>query len=357
MSEYKPSFPNERKIVEEAHEVNEKVDAHFLSPKTDKSRSKSEIAHKIIKEMPSKPVRFSAFSGEDLEWMKGLRKGGVRLLEDGFLEIKRWDKTAGQDPEKISQKVDGINSAIRMQDHILEQYGLQSSAKPGEVEQLESIQEIIDKADQLLNRWKMARSDEKEEIQTELAKIVLQLESCRNEFKVNVRDQAEEVVGLRDSRGRENPSALAARTVAALNNLEKRFGEMRIIKPRIAMRKELLVFEKKRSEMHIRRAASQVALVLHHTVFKDLPSSGPAGRIQDYEMQYLDLAIGKALHHLQNIYVAPYKQQADQAEFVLLQNVKRFLKSKKSLLDNRESLRANLQDVLGILNSDMSKFG
>lgn len=356
MPEFKQEFPHKKEIIEEAHRVNEQVDEYFENPKTRKDKTKDEVAHEIIKEMPSKPIGLRGLSKEEIGWLNNLREGGVKILTDGFLEITRWEREDGA-IIKIRQKVDGINSAIRMQDHILEQYGLQKGKKSGEVEQLESIQEIIEKANRLLNHWKIAKPKEKEKIQQELADVILQLEYCRDEFKIKTKDQVEEVVTLRDSRERENPPALAARTISALNNLNKRLGEIQIIKPLIAMRREILVFERRRQESYIRRAANRVGMVLHHQVFSERADSNPERFIQDYEPEFLDQEIGRAIYNLEKVTVAPYKQLAEQVKFFLLQNVKKFLKSKRDIISNRNSIKDGLVDALNILNSDLSDLG
>ena len=53
MAEHLPQFPNQEGLTEEAHKVNEDVDKHF---KTNKRKTRSEIAHRIVKEIPSSRI-------------------------------------------------------------------------------------------------------------------------------------------------------------------------------------------------------------------------------------------------------------------------------------------------------------
>lgn len=355
MAEIKPQFPN-KKTIEEAYGVNELVDEYFKNPKTKKNKTPSEVAHQIIKERKSRSIWTRNLSPEERVWLDNLRAMGIQILNDGFLEIIRWDSNEGT-KIPIRQKIDGINSAIRMQDYILEKYGLQRSRGGGEIEQLESIQKIIEKANQLLNNWKRSTPREREKIQQELANIVLQLEYCRNEFKIETRDQIDEVVGLKDSRDRENPMALAARTIAALNNLDRRLTEIRAIKPRIALRREILIFEKRRQQNYIKRAIGKIGFLIHHQIFGKSANSNPERFIEDYEIRFFNKSIREIIFNLEKVSILPYKQQAEQAKFFLLQNVKRFLVSKQSIITNREFIKKSLLDVLNILKSDMENLG
>lgn len=362
MLENKPSFPGEEKAHKEALEINEQVDRHFENPRVSKSKSKSEIAHGIIKDKINRPVHISRHTPlEKLEpeerWIGYLYERGITVLTDGYLEIERWDKSIDSPAKRVRQKIDGINSAIRMQDHILEQYGQGAKENVGEMEQIESIEEVVEKANLLLARWKLATRQEKEEIQQELIGIVLQLEHCRNEFKVEARDQAEKISDLTDSLGRENPNALSARTIAALNRLEKRMDEIHSILPIIAMRKELLALEKRRQESYIKKATSHLSILSRHGIFSERAASHPESFIHDFEVEFLNVELRKALHNLGLAIISPYKQQADQAEFFIKQDILKNVRTKKSIITNRATIKEKLDEIISILKSDMSDRG
>lgn len=269
------SFPGQNKIEAEAHKINEAVDDYYKRPRTNKSRSTDDVAHEIIKKDRSAPIDLSKMPKEERQWYENMRNAGIRILSDGFMEIPRWEKTGkyASSPLRIRQKVDGINSAIRMQDNILENYRAEEKSPLSEFSKLESIQEVIEYANELLTSWRMAKPEDKKDLQMQLANVVLQLENCRNEFKVAARDQSGAVMKLKDSLGRENPGALAARTVAALNNLAKRMNEMQLIMPIMALRKELLILEKRRSAGAINRSAAYITGTMRHAVFHEHPKN------------------------------------------------------------------------------------
>lgn len=351
------AFPGNKKAQEEALQINEIVDEYYERPRTDKSRPTDEVAHEAIKDRKNRPVTVEHLSQQEQTWFENLDDSGVSILTDGWVEVTRWDKQPGKRMRPLRQKVDGINSAIRMQDHILEGYDVNNESEEGEFKQLESIQEVIERANELLRNWRMASDEEKELMQQEIAHVIMQLENCRNEFKVGTKEQAEEVLTLKDSQGRVNPSAMAARTIGALNAIGKRFNELQAIAPLIALRKELLVLERRRSEVNINKAATYVSGVLHHAVFNATARKSPDELIRPDEVEFLERDLNKALHYLDKVFCAPYKQQADQARFDIISKIKKNLSSKKNFVSHLDDVRDALRDAHEILRSDMSEQG
>jgi len=353
------SFPEQNKIETEAHKINKAVDDYYKRPRTNKSRSTDDVAHEIIKKEKSAPIDLSKMPKEERQWYENMQNAGIRILSDGFLEIPRWEKSgkhAGS-PMRVRQKVDGINSAIRMQDNILEIYRSEEKSRISEFSKIESIQEVIEHANELLTSWRMAKPEDKQDLQMQLADVVLQLENCRNEFKVAVKDQADAVMEFRDRLGRENPGALAARTVAALNNLAKRMNEMQLIMPIMALRKELLILEKRRSAGAMHRSTAYITEVMRHAVFRDYLTKPPASRINNNEVVELNKRIGRALHLLDTIRALPYSKQAEQAKFQLINKAKRLFMSKKKLVDNLGSAKKTLEEAINILKSNIEHLG
>lgn len=353
------SFPGQNKIEAEAHKINRAVDDYYKRPRTNKSRSADEVAHEIIKKEKSAPIDLSKMPKGERQWYENMRNAGIRILDDGFVEIPRWEKTGkyATSPLRIRQKVDGINSAIRMQDNILEIYRSEEKDHLSEFSKLESIQEVIEHANELLTSWRIAKPEDKKDLQMQLANVVLQLEHCRNEFKVAARDQSDKVMGLRDRLGRENPGALAARTVAALNSLAKRINEMQLIMPIMALRKEILILEKRRTDGALKRSAAYLTGVTRHAVFHEHPAKPPASRINDNEVVELEKQIGRTLYLLDTIHVLPYSKQAEQAKFHLTNKVKKFFISKKNLVDNLGPTKEALEETIKILKSDIEHLG
>lgn len=353
-------FPGQKKVEEEAHRINKGVDDHYADPRTKKPRSANEVAHRIIKEGKSIPIDLTKKSKEEMskeerQWYENMQSAGIRILKDGFVEITRWEKTGkhAESPLPIKQKIDGVNSAIRMQDKILGLYRSDEKSRNSEYSKLESIQEVIEHANDILTSWHAAKPEDKKDLQIQLADVVLQLEHCRNEFKVAAREQSSAVLEMKDSLGRENPGALAARTVAALNDLSKRVNEVQLIMPIMALRKETLILEKRRSTGAISRSRAHITGITRHAVFQKLPDS----RINDNEVIVLDRQIGKALHLLETIHVLPYSQQAEQAKFILINKVKRLFSSKNRLLENLDFIKETLGEAIKILDSDIEHLG
>ncbi|MCX6762669.1 MAG: hypothetical protein NT093_02710 [Candidatus Moranbacteria bacterium] len=357
-------FPGQKKVEEEAHRINKGVDDHYADPRTKKPRSANEVAHRIIKEEKSIPIDLTKKSKEEMskeerQWYENMQSAGIRILKDGFVEITRWEKTgkhAGS-PLPIKQKIDGVNSAIRMQDNILGLYRSDEKSRNSEFSKLESIQEVVEHANDILTSWHSAKQEDKKDLQIQLADVVLQLEHCRNEFKVAVRDQSEAVLEMKDSLGRENPGALAARTVAALNDLSKRVNEMQLIMPIMALRKETLILEKRRSTGAISRSRAHITGITRHAVFHEDSTKSPASRINDNEVAELDKRMGKTLHLLGTIHVLPYSQQAEQAKFILINKVKRLFSSKNKFLENLDFIKEALGEATKILDSDIEHLG
>ena len=351
-------FPGQKKIEEEALGIDEKVDTFYTDPRTKKSHSADGVAHEIIKDQEDAPINLARLSVEEKRWYKNIMASGIRFSNNGFVEISRWDnssqKTEGK--KRLWQKTDGLNSAIRMQDKILGRYRSDEKSK-SEFSCLESIQEVIESANDLMLEWKEAKPEEKEALQHQLAEVVLQLERCRNEFKIEVKDQSEAVIKMKDSLDRDNPSALAARTVAASNSLAKRMDEMRSIMPVMAMRKEILVLEKRRTGRALKRAEGELTGILHHRLFSDNSQKTPESRINDNEVGILDRKIGRALYFLGMVHTLPYSQQAEQARFCLMNKTKKFFRSKKELLDNAGPAKETLLEAIKILGSDVEHFG
>jgi len=267
---------------------------------------------------------------EEFAWLiNDLNRCGVFLKASGRLAITRWEKPAGQKPKLIRQTVDDLAAAIRMQDHILSNYSLATEQSPAELDQLESIEEVLLQANQLLLRWSQADETAKNELQKQLACIILRLENCRNESKVAAREQAEKVLPLKDSLDRPNPMAFAARTTAALGDLAQRIEELHIIMPYIAMRKQLLLLADRWLRSKFNQAAGLITQVARHQVFRN-------GRIAAYEPKFIWQRIDRAIALLDNAIISPYYQ--------LAQRIRTELKSAKNLF-RRKDYQASRQKL------------
>lgn len=329
-----------------ADRINENLEQfredHPLSKKTD-----TQLLDALVKDEARSLYPYKNFSPDVQLWLRGLSASGIKILEDGFLEIQRWDNTGVnfEKPKKLPQRVDDIDAAIRMQDHILNGYITQDvSVEEDEHTIIDSLEETIEEANALFLEWKFAEESKKEEIKQKLANVVLALEKCRNEFKVRTRDKVMNVLRMKDGRGRENPSALAARTVGALNNLQKRIDEMGVIAPKIAFRKELLIFERRRSESLIRKAEAKISFVLRHTFFTRVGKN-----LRDEDICGLSNKLLEAEVVLAEVVVAPYFMRSNQALHLITILLELFAK-KESATTKREEVIEIGKDIIAVLN-------
>ncbi len=325
------STPEEKMMIE-AQKIHQKVGLY--QQKTTKSWT--EASQEIIRSMNNPPIGWRYGTIQERHWLDSFNKAGIKILTQGWLEIKRW-----HNGEIIWQKIYGLNSAIRMQDHILDQYQL---GRDSELSQLESIESVLYRANQLLTAWIRATDKEKQNLQKKLAQVVLQLENCRNEFKIQARDQIEKTISFRDSLNRLNPAAMASRTIIALGKLAKRFDELRAIMPIIALRKQLLIFEKRRLGQVTSQTARAILRISRHPAFVGEP-------MVEYERKIIRAEINRCIDLLASAWLSPYWEQAGQARY--------YLTEAKKLVTYRRFLPAKpmFTTACQILTSDLSHLG
>jgi len=245
-----------------------------------------------------------------------IMKNGICYLPKGWLRINYRIRQNGISTYSPRHPAD-IDAAIRMQQYALDGYKKGSESRRAEFAELIEFREIIEKANRLLNEWKQASKTDKKIIIETLVYVVSCLEKCRNDFKIAARDQIEEVLPLTDSIGRENPGALAARTVAALNRLGGRFSEMRIIQPIVALRREVLFFEKNWFETQVRQIGIMLRSILNRPYEKLLQNSVD-----------IDRRLGQSLYLAGILWVSPYFERAQLSKTFLLA-AKKAIRSKQ----------------------------
>ena len=244
-------------VVEtEALWLYEQVEKEFTSLRRHGSKkSRTEVVDELIK-VQAKELTIERMPLGLRSNCRRLRVFGVKFLTDGCLALSRWTKIKNQDGEDslkiVFQRFSDLEAAIRSHEHILEKY---LHAETGELMKLNSIEQIITRANELLVNWGLASSQEKRQIKRDLLSVVDNLFYCTNEFKERACEQTLKAVSLKDRLNRTNPPAMAARTQAALENLAKRFEELRLIEPFIAMRQELLKVELNREKFLFKEAA------------------------------------------------------------------------------------------------------
>lgn len=260
-----------------------------------------------------------------------LDKCGVRYLRQGWIRVNRFITENGVvRPSPLH--VPDIDAAIRMEGHILDYYG-GTENKPGEFAELTTFDAVIRTANNLLVVYKNSSIAKREVINEQLVRVILRLEHCRNDEKVEVFEQLREVAAFEDSLGRVNPGAFAARTVAALNRLASRFQEMRIIQPIIALRRELLIFEKRSFEYQ----EKQVGIMLRNLIHRIYNDSGA--------VKNLEGNFGRILYFTGFLWPSPFYERGKWADAHLLAG------KKAARLNQADKALYNLMAAHHIINN------
>ncbi len=262
-----------------------------------------------------------------------LRKNGIEYLTRGWIRIRHW--TNVERNLIITPKiVKDINAAIRMQKkHILAGYKGNSKQK-GEIAELESIKKTIREVNDLFANWVKSDSQRPDIIQGKLATAFSRLINCHNELKIASADNIAEAIPLEDRLGRVNPGAKATITVAAINRLDDRSNQLRIIIPIIALRQELLIFEKNWMETQVKQACLYLKSVLHR------PKDHFQNRISD-----IDQKINQSIYILDTMWPSPFFEKAQKSKDYLLEakkylQVKRTIEAKKIINSSIKILQA-----------------
>lgn len=272
-------------------------------------------------------LRFSTKKQE--EWYKLLHAAGIVPLTEGWLKIRRWIKE-DRSRLKISWfKLPNIDNAIRMQDHILEKYRTDNVKKKSELSKIRNVEELITYANSLLSTWSSLDKKLQKNVEYTLTEVVSCLHKCRNEFLKKTKDQSGKASKIIDSRGRVNPGAMAARTIAALNSIVERMNQLEIIIPFIAMRRELLILEKNKMISEINLVKKSTIVATKHIAF--------TSKATKPQIVNLGIKIGQLINQLEQIHISPYFDQVCLAgehlkKAKLALNKYHFMQSKEYLL-------------------------
>ncbi len=273
----------------------------------------------------------------DVEWFDLLARHRVEFMTHGYLLV------AGQ------RQID-IASAIRAQDHILEGYNVNTRRRRGERARIQHIRTVCTRADELFQRWRSAEPRRRAWLQQRILRVVFDLEFCRNEFKVEVCDQAVAILGFQDGLGRTNPGVMRSRTVKMFTELHRRLMQIDEIAPRIAMRRELLSLERSRMIASLESARANLHLVACHRLFKVEDDSADRCLTSMRELDAMSNYIGVALYYLENVYTAPYFGPAQIVCQILKEGVRPYMRSIVSLLGSRKRVLQVLQRAMHVLD-------
>jgi hypothetical protein len=297
-----------RKIVEEAVLINAQALKHQASRR--KPISIDEAIKAVIKARIKKEIPFESL---DI-WKKQIYRTGIRFMKDGWFVVTRSEKK-GNVLKIIRQKVPDIDTVIRMHDHALEKY---RGSVESEFARISNAEDAILEANRMLVGWNKLDYIERKEIEKRLVGVILFLEKCRNDQKQEVKRQIELVTKLRDQRDRINPGAMAARTIAALNALGRRFLQLDLVIPFIACRRELLILEKERSEARFARLAN-LAVSIYGKLFRINHSHFITRELKELRIDLAVKDIEEIKSHLARFITSPFLAIAVQADFVFSQ--------------------------------------
>ncbi len=228
---------------------------------------------------------------------KALQDAGILYLTEGWLWIKSWQKRKGR-LKQAPKRTGEINKAIRMMEYILSHYKLDEK-QPAEINQIRRTEDLLQAINTMLANWQIKGKKNRAKINRALALLILELQNCYNEYKVAVREQLQATLGLRDSLNRPNPGAAAARVFAAIGNIQKRIDEFRFILPKIALRHELLCFERECFE-------TERKLAINRTI--NLLNKDDDFFQNQQQRKYVHTAINKIMFNVYRFWVNPYYQ-------------------------------------------------
>lgn len=162
----------------------------------------------------------------------------------------------------------GIYEALRASCHIRDHY----EEEDGEIIFTErAFQDLMILAYQLAI-FRRLSAEAKEEIRQKLAFYQSRFQRAANELKIEVKEHLNRSVDLKDSLGRLNPGATAARLTAGRCRLALRLEVIQTIDPRIGRRQIALILEKDR---------------IHRTLRDIQRKTGELARIADSRQKYL----------------------------------------------------------------------
>ena len=236
--------------------------------------------------------------GDEEERINVLMDYKTRILKSGGLRISRHLYNEDGLIIRVNQDFSDIAKAIRSQKHILENY-FQTSGKnhPGELKDLEEIQADLEMAH---GYFLIADHDQKKarQIASRLSRAADKLSASRHRLKKEAADYFYELAALEDSLARRNPSALAAKTVAAKNRLEKRAEAIKCIAPYIRARRAVLLLEEHQLAHNLCQAAWEIKLI----------NQGKPDKTEEYQKK-----LNHVLYLLQSVWIEPFKKPGQKA--------------------------------------------
>lgn len=239
--------------------------------------------HRII--LPTRTL-----SSAEQERIYLLHEYNTYLTTTGEIIILRTDENG---KIVVIQVYQDIAAAVRAQFHILAQY-LGTKTENGEIGQLEDIDLKLVDAHALFLVGNTENLQTTLAMSDKLSSALDDLDACRNLLKLEAAGQIGEIISLTDILDRPNPGALAARTVAALNRIQGRKGQVQPIAAFIGARKQALIIEARQQKHNLAKAYMFLNAMLN------------SGWGFWQKKDNVNKIINRALHQLQSVWANPY---------------------------------------------------
>lgn len=273
----------------------------------------------------------------EFKWLMILKSAGIFHLTDGFIKIFRWENG-----KKIPQIIKGINSAIGMQDYVVEKYEIDVQAS--ETKKLQSIEETLEFIKLNLANWEKLNKAGREKTKREIIWATLQLEKSRNVHKKTAKEKLKTSAEIKDAKNRINPGATAAKNLSAISSVIKRLEQIDAIEIIINLRKEMLILEKKRQIENLERVKAILHGLFRNKIFS-------VGKIEPYEIAPVCKKITQAVGRLNTIWSFPYGWQAEKTKEFLLKAEEAIKKS------DAEMGYISLRNAMTVLLTNLEGYG
>ena len=319
-----PFIPNEKAIRDEANSINKSIKLLKIE---NPSKTWTELLEVVLRKKAEviiiHPREFNYINVFKRDLIFKLNKAGLKVTKEGWIIIYR-----NENGLKYKSIVFNLDSAIRMQDDILNAYLFTTKNFCAEVPKIKELQKMVEEVNKLLIDWSGGKK--KKEIKERISTLIGKLSAYRNSYKVDSKNLLESIVNLNDSLARENPGAFAAKTVAVINRLEKRLEEKKRITPIIEKRKKLLREYKSALTTEKMRAIRDLDKFINIRNFSYYADVNP-------------IKINKILYILDDLILAPFSAQKMQACF--------YLQSARDCITETKKAKKDLRTALAILQS------
>ncbi len=314
-------IPNEDRLIEEATLLNNEVD---IIKKSFRKKSFTDVLEIILKsktESITLNPQNNYMSYAQKKILFDFNKVGLLLTKEGWIIINR--REGGQSFKNV---VFDIDSAVRMQDHILDSYIGEACSIIGEIPRVKELIELTRRINNLLIDWENSKKN-KTNLKSKINALIEELSGYRNDLKNESKELLKSFSDLKDSRGQENPGAFAAKTIAMINRLEDRLAQIRDITPVIERRKKIINDTKDLLRTEKMLAEKGLIELLKTNNFSYYSANGTN-----------QIIINKLIHALDCLTIEPFASRKMQVTFYLQVAKSHIIETKKAKKYLRQAL-------------------